>query len=148
MKLNWGAGIVIAMALFIGFILYFVITMSIDSAYSHDLVVEDYYKKEIGFQEELDAEENAALLPEKVTIQKNASGVTITFPEEIAEAIDNGKVSFYRVSDKRLDFEKDVVLNNRKMHISESELVPGRWDISLRWNANETTYLIKEKILF
>ena len=38
MKLNWGTGIVLAIVAFIGFIMYFVITMSTDTAYSHDLV--------------------------------------------------------------------------------------------------------------
>ena len=40
MKFNWGTGIVIAIMAFMGFILYFVITMSTNNSYSHDLVTE------------------------------------------------------------------------------------------------------------
>ena len=47
MKINWGTGIVLAFIGFIGFILYFVIRMSTDDSANHDLVTEEYYKKEL-----------------------------------------------------------------------------------------------------
>ena len=40
MKWNWGTGVVIVMAAFICFIMYFVIKMSTDTNYTHDLVTE------------------------------------------------------------------------------------------------------------
>ena len=46
MKINWGTGIVIAFALFMSFILYFVFKVQSDSKYDNELVTEDYYKKE------------------------------------------------------------------------------------------------------
>ena len=50
MKINWGTGIVLAFIGFIGFILYFVIRMSTDDSANHDLVTEEYYKKELSYQ--------------------------------------------------------------------------------------------------
>ena len=47
MKINWGTGIVIALVLFMSFILYFVITITIQPKYSYDLVHEEYYKEEL-----------------------------------------------------------------------------------------------------
>ena len=47
MKFNWGTGIVIAIISFISFILYFVITMTADKKYSHDLVTQKYYQQEL-----------------------------------------------------------------------------------------------------
>ena len=47
MKINWGTAIVIAFVCFISFIMYFVISMSTDKKYDHDLVVEDYYGQEL-----------------------------------------------------------------------------------------------------
>ncbi|WGU68469.1 FixH family protein [Capnocytophaga canimorsus] len=49
MKINWGTGIVLAFVFFIAFILYFVIQMSTNKKYDHELVTEEYYKKRIGF---------------------------------------------------------------------------------------------------
>jgi hypothetical protein len=54
MKINWGTSIFIAFVCFISFIMYFVITMSTDSAYKHDLVIEDYYGQELQFQNDID----------------------------------------------------------------------------------------------
>ena len=41
MKINWGTGIVIAFALFISFILYFVFSVQSNSKYDNELVVEE-----------------------------------------------------------------------------------------------------------
>lgn len=148
MKINWGTGIVIAIALFIAFILYFVITMTTSKEFEHDLVIEDYYKQEIGFQDELDARNNAVQLTEKVNIEKTANGVLISIPETWSTNIKKGKVTFYRVSNKALDFEKELQLSNHQMLIPESELVQGRWDISIYWEMEGKAYIAKEKINF
>ena len=45
MKISWGTGIVLALAAFISFILFLVISMTTNKELDHDLVVEEYYKK-------------------------------------------------------------------------------------------------------
>ena len=69
MKINWGTGIVIAFIAFISFIMYFVINMNINKKYDHDLVTEDYYKKELEFQNDIDKETNAKNLVENLRLQ-------------------------------------------------------------------------------
>ncbi len=54
MKFNWGTGIVLAFIGFIGFIMYFIVSMHTDTKYDHDLVTEDYYKQELEFQNDID----------------------------------------------------------------------------------------------
>ena len=56
MKINWGTGIVIAFALFMSFILFFVFKVQSNSKYDNELVVEKYYQKEQGFEKELEKE--------------------------------------------------------------------------------------------
>ena len=46
MKINWGTAVVIAFALFMSFILYFVFKVQSDSKYDNELVVEKYYLEE------------------------------------------------------------------------------------------------------
>lgn len=146
MKINWGTGLVIALGLFIAFILYFVITMMTDSKYNHDLVVEEYYKQEVGFQDQLNAEKNALNSPFKVRVEESTAGIDLVFPEEIANTMQNAKVYFYRVSDKNMDFEKEIVLTNNRMQIPATQVIPGRWDISVQWQKDGKTYITKEKI--
>nr|HRM12701.1 FixH family protein [Flavobacterium sp.] len=59
MKINWGVGIVIAFGLFITFILYFVVMVQSDSKYDNDLVVEEYYKHDAKFGDEMARIQNA-----------------------------------------------------------------------------------------
>ncbi|MEX2350609.1 MAG: FixH family protein [Flavobacteriaceae bacterium] len=148
MKINWGTGIVIAIGLFMAFILYFVITMMTNSDYDHDLVIEDYYKQEIGFQDELDARNNAAQLEKNIRIEQSPEGVKIVFPKEYAEQVTEGKVMFYRVNQKKLDFEKPLSFTENTMFIPAGEIVSGRWDLSVYWNMNGEDYTVKEKINF
>ncbi|HZJ36218.1 MAG TPA: FixH family protein [Gillisia sp.] len=148
MKINWGTGIVIAMIAFMSFILYFVVKMFTDDQYEYDLVVEEYYKQEIGFQDELNAEKNAIELAEKVVIEQTEIGVLIDFPGGEASSNIDGIVTFYRPSNKNLDFTKVILLEDQKMFIPKNEIAAGRWNISVRWNQNGKTYLTRKNINF
>ncbi len=148
MKINWGTGIVIAIGLFMSFILYFVIKMSTDSTYDYEMVVDDYYKQEIGFQAELDGRNNAANLTNKLRVEQSLKGILLVFPEEIASQMENGSVTFYRVNKKELDFEKSIQLSENKMLIPAESLLPGRWDVSVRWEMNGKTYITQDQITF
>ena len=148
MKINWGTGIVIAMMAFMSFILYFVVKMFTDDQYQYDLVVEEYYKQEIGFQDELNAEKNAIELAENVVIEQTETGVMIDFPGNEASANIDGIVTFYRPSNKNLDFRKPVILEDQKMFIPKNEIAAGRWNISVKWDQNGKTYLTRKNINF
>lgn len=50
MKIGWGTGIVIAFALFIAFIMFFVVSMTSNKKYDHDFVTDNYYEKELTYQ--------------------------------------------------------------------------------------------------
>jgi hypothetical protein len=77
MKINWGTGIVIAFALFITFILYFVFKVQSDNKYDNELVTEDYYKKEALVQGNIEKQENAKTLVNKVTIKNITRYITL-----------------------------------------------------------------------
>ena len=81
MKINWGTGIVLAFVAFISFILYFVIRMNTEVKAEHDLVTEDYYKDELGYQKDIDAEQNAKDLSSELKINISDSGLNIDFPK-------------------------------------------------------------------
>ena len=68
MKINWGTGIVIAFALFMSFILFFVFKVQSDSKYDNELVVEKYYLKEQTFEKQMEKEQNAHDMSEAVKI--------------------------------------------------------------------------------
>ena len=148
MKINWGTGIVIAIALFMSFILYFVLKVQSDTTYDHELVTEDYYKKELEFQNQLNKSQNTKDNGYEVKIQKTAEGIQVVFPDSLKKEFIKGKVSLYRPSDQRLDFEYQISNSETDLLIPKKSLVGGRWDISVDWQYEGQNYLTQQTIYF
>jgi len=149
MKINWGTGIVIGMLLFISFIMYFVVTMLSSSEFDHDLVVEDYYKAELHYQQEIDAEENALALKEQIQLERNGSELKLKFPEHMNLSEIEGSVNFYRTSNKELDFSIPFTkMEEQDFIIPEAQLIKGRWNIKINWKQNDKEFLFKKEILY
>ncbi|MFS4491286.1 FixH family protein [Maribacter sp. 2308TA10-17] len=148
MKINWGTGIVIAFITFISFILVFVVLMSIGNRSNHDLVIEEYYKAELGYQKEIDAENNANENLVKLQVKKTAEGLKVEFPEKVDFKKVKGKISLYRPSNKHLDFDLVLNLSNAHLLIPDKRLLDGRWDIKVFWEYEGQEYLHKESITY
>ena len=146
MKFNWGTGIVIAFALFMTFILSYVFKVQSNDKYDHELVVEDYYKKEATVQGDIEKQENANALTNKVTIEKTADGVKIQFPADFDYSKIIGKVSLYRPSSQKLDFEIPISLSSPHLLIPKSNLASGLWDISIDWEYDGVKFLNKDAL--
>ena len=148
MKINWGTGLVIGMVLFIGFIMFFVITMTTDDKYSHDLVAEDYYKQEMQLQETIDAATNEAQLETPVTGRKTEAGYELQFPETFDPKEITGKVFLYRPSGKHLDFDIPIALSTSTLLIPDSRLLDGRWNITVNWAYQGNKYRFEKAITY
>ncbi|TPN88083.1 FixH family protein [Aquimarina algicola] len=148
MKINWGAAIVLAFIGFISFILFFVIKMNTNKKYKHDLVTEEYYKQELHFQKEIDAEKNAIALTKNITIQKTDSGLLLSFPQDKNYNDISGTVSLYRPSNKNLDFEIPIALSNPELLINDENMIEGRWNIKVNWKYDNKDYLFKTSLVY
>jgi nitrogen fixation protein FixH len=148
MKFNWGTGIVIAIVGFIGFIMYFVITMSTDHTYSHDLVTDKYYQAELNYQEEINAEKNANALHETIRIERKQNGLKINIPKNFEPKDIEGKVFLYRPSNKQLDFEMSISNSKPYLLVPEQRLLDGRWNIKILWKHKNTNYLVKQELVY
>lgn len=147
MKWNWGTGLVIGMAAFMIFILQYVIRVQIDDKYDNELVTTDYYQKEIHIDDNYNAEKNALKLGEKLNIKIHDNGVYINFPDEWENEKVNGTISLYRPSDQKLDHSLPIQLtDSNNLLIPKNLLAGGRWDISLSFNYENTSYLKKETL--
>lgn len=148
MKINWGTGIVIAFGLFILFILSFVYKVQSNQKYDNELVTDDYYKKEATVQADIEKKQNANALKNIVVIKKIEEGIEVQFPSDFDYSKIKGKVSLYRPSSQKLDFEINISLSSPHLLIPKSNLTGGLWDISVDWNYNDIEYLNKETIYF
>ena len=147
MKINWGTGIVIAFIVFITFILFFVVRMTTDGRANHDLVTEEYYKAELGFQKEIDAEKNANKNA-KIFLEKTPEGLLLKFPENVDLKKVKGTVSLYRPSNKHLDFDLPISLSQAHLLIPDKRLLDGRWDIKVLWEYEGENYLHRETLTY
>lgn len=145
MKINWGTGIVIAFALFMSFILFFVFKVQSNSKYDNELVVEKYYQKEQSFESDLQKEQNAQKPEMKLSFNATPDGIEVLFPKNIDLTKVTGKVSLYRPSSQKLDFESPISLSEPRLLIPKKNLVDGRWDITVDWSYEGVDYLSKEK---
>ena len=145
-KFNWGTGIVIAFGLFMTFILYFVVKVQSNSKYDNDLVVEEYYKHDARFGEEMQRTQNAQDLEQKPEIVLTKEGAEIRFPETFVPNKIKGNVSLYRPSNKKFDFEIPISISKSTLLIPKKSLIGGRWDINMEWQYEGKAYLTKETI--
>jgi nitrogen fixation protein FixH len=148
MKWNWGKSIVVVMAAFMCFILYFVYLMSTTESFSHDLVTEDYYAKEMLYQDEIDAETNTNNLAERFVSKKTDEGWLLVFPKELELSKIKGKVFLYRPSNETLDFNLELNLTSSHLLIPDNKMLGGRWNITVEFMYEGTPYLYKEQITY
>jgi len=142
-KFNWGTGIVIAMVLFMIFILSFVYK-SLTPEYSHDLVSDDYYKDELHYQKEIDKLNNALKLETKISLSNSDEGITIQFPDSINYQNIEGTISLQRYNNSNLDISKEIKLTSKKILIPASQLVTGKWIVKIDWKYKDEEYLFKD----
>src|SRR5690625_4056222 len=106
MKINWGTGLAIWLVIFIVFILQFVIRISVQDKYDNELVTENYYEKELVFQEQIDGITNANKNHIKLKSQRTDKGFELIFPENLDASKIEGSLVLYRPSNNKLDREE------------------------------------------
>lgn len=146
MKINWGTGLAIGMALFVIFILQFVIRISVQDKYDNELVTENYYEKEMVFQNQIDGTLNAQKLKNNISSRRTEEGYLLTFPKEFNPKNISGTLALYRPSNKKLDYEQELELTKSEYLIPKENLVPGHWDIIISWQHKGEEYFYKERI--
>ena len=148
MKINWGTGIVLAFVAFISFIMYFVIIMSTDSKYDRELVTEEYYKKELAFQDQINKEQRAKNMGFTPIINKIDNGLVVRFPEKYNPTEISGSLFLYRPSNKKLDFEMPISVSSLNTIIPSQHLLNGRWNIEINWTYKGKEYFYKEELTY
>ena len=88
-------------------------------AYNHNLdTSEDYYKEELGYQDDINKQNNAQALDQDITYEKTSEGLVFKFPENF----DLGKISFEEKtwgSALYLEYEKEGKKENFQYAIAQ-----------------------------
>lgn len=144
-KFNWGTGIFIVLTVFIlAVIAFFIFITNLDIK----LVEDNYYEKELAFQERIDKINNASLLSGKISIMQEPRQVIIQFPPLGPGITPAGIVWFYRPSDPDKDFKLPLQLNDSLRQVFDVKgLDQGRWMIKLDWKMDGKEYYFEEGVI-
>jgi hypothetical protein len=138
--MNWGRGIILAMALFMGFILFLVVNIMLHTV---DLESEDYYKKEINYEQEITAMKNFNAIDSRIGVSSNTEFVVFQLPEKTK--ITEVEIHFFRPNNTKLD--KLFQVNGTKTYlVPKTTLEKGNYSIQLHFKHNQKPCLQKEEI--
>jgi len=139
--MNWGKGIIIFMASFMAFILWMVFTLMSKNT---DLESEDYYKKEIAYEQEIQAQRNANEAKEKVKVSENKEFIILQFP--LVEKIDTVSVEFFKPNDKKGD-QLFAEVGTKTMMVDKKKLQKGLYQINIHYQVASKKFLQKEELM-
>lgn len=136
--MNWGKGLVLGLASFMGFVIFLVVLMFRAPDDSFD---KDYYEKGLAYDEEYNQKKQVLIDSVAPAIKlEGENGFSIEF-----SSIDSGKLRLIRPSNHLED--KEYVLADKRTIINTQKLNKGEWNLSIQWKANQKDYLF-EKNLF
>lgn len=144
-KINWGTGIFIFYTFFATTLFYQVYK---STQYDNSLVVDNYYEKDLSYQQTIDKLKNSAALttPLQITYYDILELVELEFPAEFEKI--TGTIQFYRASNKKEDVTLPIELGSDKcMNVFIRTLKPGLWKIEVDWVGDGTPFLDRKMII-
>lgn len=144
LKFNWGTGIVLALIVMIGGMIFLV---SIALRQDYDLVESDYYQKSVDYQKHIDEVKNTEALPEEVHFEQTTDSLKLTFPSLSLVDDYSGEIHFYSPVEEKRDETVKLKLNNQFIQaIDLKNLKSGRYTVKLNWIANKKSYYQEQEI--
>lgn len=143
--MNWGKKIAIVYLSFVGF-MGFLVWKCLQQDDIH-LVSQDYYQKEIAYQDDIDQMNNTNQLSTQLKFDyvSESKTVKLDFPKESIGS--TGKISFYRPADARKDFTVKLdIANTESQSIPVGNLDRGLWVVKVSWNKDGKGYYKEEKM--
>jgi nitrogen fixation protein FixH len=137
MKFNWGHGIFTFYVFFVATLVFVVIK---SRTFDNDLVTEEYYARDINYQQEFDRRQNSDALSDPLRLVETAGGYDLQFPASGAGKV-AGTLHLYRPStkndDRRLPLRVD---GDGVMSLPLAGMNPGRYAAIVEWSAGGVAY--------
>ena len=143
-KWNWGTGIVIAIILFMAYIMTLVF---MGSRQKFDLVEKDYYPKALEYQQQIDKEQNAKSLTEKVKVENQGDRLLVTFQSIFNSGDISGNYTFYRPSDVHGDIRVEIKPDTAGcQYLDLRELKKGKYILQIDYNVKGKSYFQEQPV--
>jgi hypothetical protein len=143
--MSWGWKITFLYASFVLLILTFVIA---STKQNFDLVTEDYYAKEVAYQQQIDRQHGAQSLADPLTIRYEAASqrIVIDYPDHQPEV--EGQVLLYRPANAGMD--QTIAVNpdsGHLQHVSTQGLIAGLWKVQVTWRAGDHAFYQEQVVV-
>lgn len=137
MKISWGTKIA---ALYIGFVLMIITLVAAATMTKTDLVADNYYQQEIGFQKRIDATKAALELYQPASLTESTNNIDISFPAVFKGQDLKAKVHFYAAANSSADKNFDVETTDAQWQVSKSKLAHAAYEVQISWQSGGKDY--------
>jgi hypothetical protein len=138
MSINWGTKIIF---LYVGFIILIGTLVWKSTQTKFDLVSEDYYAQEVGYQKRLDAQSATAGLIQKPVMSVNEEAIIIFFPQAFSGKDIQADLKLYNPANAALDKQFDKLqAKDGRITIERKGLPASRYTGKLSWQCEAKIY--------
>ena len=143
-KTGWGTRLVLGMAAFMLFLVSLIVVVVINR---QEIVVDDYYPRDLKHQDMIDMKNNYASLGQPVTIVADTAGLMITLPGKLRGLPVAGSLWFYSPADRSADFELPLAPDSLGRQLVPAPLlVKNRYLLKMTWTSGHTAYYFETEI--
>lgn len=144
-KFNWGTGILIVFIIFMVSVLtqvFFYMNTNVD------LVTDNYYERELAYQDHIIKVKNTENLSEQIIIKNSSGELNVNFPQGYSAEKIKGSILFYRPSDPSKDITLNLKLDDQNTQkIKTSNFINGYWKIKLNWEYGSDSYYHEQTLI-
>ena len=142
--MNWGHKIIMVFAVFVAGMSFLAYKASRQNI---ELVTDDYYEKELVYQQKIDEKKRTALLSAPVGIRLINHELTIDFPKDFTAKLITGEVALYCPSDESKDLHQQFNVTDSAVNIKVPENYKGLHYVKISWSVEGVSYYYEHKII-
>jgi nitrogen fixation protein FixH len=142
--MNWGHKIIVVYVVFVAGMLFLAYKASTQNI---ELVTEDYYAKELVYQQKIDESKRTAALSAPVEIELINHAVTINFPKDFAAKKITGDATLYCPSDEKKDIHLPFMVTDSAVSIVVPDNYHGLNYVKVNWAVEGVNYYYEQKII-
>ncbi len=143
MRIGWGHRITFVYILFVCGILFLVFQSSRQRV---DLVSDEYYEEEIGYQQRIDESKRAEALSEKPKLLLAENSLSVRLPAEFEGRDVDVKAHLYCPADSRNDIRLETSTDRREIRIDWKGERRGLHILKLKWSSGGVSYYSEEDV--
>ena len=142
--MNWGHKILIVIILFLMAMVGMVIYASMQT---NEMVDENYYQKEMAYQDVIDAKKNLLTVSTDNVVSQTMLEVVITLPVGTFEKLEKGTIELMRSDSEAKDMHLDIKAHGNNRYVfQKSDLSKGMYKARISWVSNGTAYYKEESV--